>query len=249
MKKVAILQARVDSSRLPNKVLKPLSGRPVILHIIDRLKRCSTLDEICVAIPDSPSDDSLIDVLSDADVTIARGSGHDVLSRYIAAAYQTCADIIVRATADNPLVHPPSVDAQVTHILNNPGVDYVTTWGLPLGCMVETFTRKTLDRLDFLSKSDVLREHVTYFIYQNGHSFNIVDLEPPAGLKHPELRLTLDTDEDYRLISAVYDALHKDGEIVQVGDVVALLAGRPDLAQINAHIVQVPPVGAVLAKH
>lgn len=249
MKKVAILQARVDSSRLPAKVLKPLVGRPVILHIIDRLKRCKTLDEVCVAIPDSPSDDVLMDVVKETGVTIARGSGHDVLSRYIAAAYQTGADVIVRATADNPLVHPASIDAQVEYIEADPSVDYVTTWGLPLGCMAETFTRKTLERLDFLAKSDILREHVTYFIYQNGHPFNIADLEPPTGLKHPELRLTLDTEEDLRLITAVYDSLHKDGEIVSLEDVVGLLQSNPALVQTNAHIVQVPPVGAALVRH
>jgi len=240
MKKVAILQARLDSSRLPRKVLAPLAGRPVIAHILDRLQTSRELDGICVAVPEVASEDELVALLRLRGVTIVRGPETNVLTRYTIAAYETGAEIIVRATADNPLVDIGVMDEQVRYLAEHPEADYVYTRDLPLGVSTETFTHKTLDKLDFLARTPLLREHVTYYLRQNPAPFNVVCLAPPPELAHPQLRLTLDTPADLKLFEALYEELYAGGGIVSTREAVSLLLARPELAQLNHHEVQVP---------
>src|SRR5688572_27382552 len=125
MRKVIIIQARLASSRFPNKVLADLSGKPVIAHAIDRLRAAKGIDEVCVAIPADSSDNPLAEYLADLGICVTRGHGRDVLSRYIQAAYETKAQVIVRAHGDNALVDWHSIEAQLAEIEANPEVDYV----------------------------------------------------------------------------------------------------------------------------
>ena len=241
MKKVAILQARLNSSRLPRRVLAELAGRPVIHHILDRLETSRELDEICVAIPESESDDELAQALADRNIHLTRGPEANVLTRFIIAAHESRADIIVRAAADNPLVDTEVMDEQLRHIVEHPETDYVYTKDLPLGVSTETFTQKTLDKLDFLARTPLMRKHVTYYLVENPAPFNIVLLDPPPHLAHPEFRLTLGTEEDLALFKSVYDALYTEGDIVSTKAAIELLTSRPELAEVNEHVVQALP--------
>lgn len=240
MKKVVILQARISSSRLPRRVLLELAGRPIIHHILDRLETSKEADEICVAIPEVATDDELANSLEKRNVRIVRGPEYDVLTRFTIAAYDTHADIVIRATADNPLVDVGVMDAQIRHITENPDTDYVFTKGLPLGVSTETFTRKTLDKLEYLARTPFMREHVTYYLVQNPAPFSVVNLDPPAGMGHPELRLTLDTREDYALFQAIYGEFYAPGTVVNTKEVVSFLLDRPELVKINSKVIQVP---------
>src|SRR5688500_10013799 len=149
MRKVIIIQARLASSRFPGKVLADLSGKPVIDHVIDRLRAVKGVDEVCVAIPADATANPLAEHLQEIGACVTRGHGRDVLSRYIQAAYETKAQVIVRATGDNALVDWHSIERQLEEIENNPETDYVTTDGFPVGVAAETFRLKTLEKLDF----------------------------------------------------------------------------------------------------
>ena len=240
MKKVAILQARLNSSRLPRKVLADLAGKPVIEHIIDRLETSERLDEICIAIPEVETENELLQAIGKRNVHIARGPETNVLTRFLIAAYETHADIIVRATADNPLMDVCVMDEQLKFIEEHPATDYVFTKGLPLGVSTETFTRKTLDKLDFLARTPLMREHVTYYLVEHPSPFNVVYLDPPEVLAHPELRLTLDTPDDMEVFSQIYGELYNGQGIVPTEKAVGLLLQRPELAKVNQKVIQVP---------
>jgi spore coat polysaccharide biosynthesis protein SpsF len=240
MKKVAILQARLNSSRLPRKVLADLAGKPVIEHIIDRLETSERLDEICIAIPEVEAENELLKAIEERKVHIARGPETNVLTRFLIAAYETHADIIVRATADNPLIDVRVMDEQIRFIEEHPATDYVFTKGLPLGVSTETFTRKTLDKLDFLARTPLMREHVTYYLVENPSPFNIVNLDPPKDLAHPEFRLTLDTPDDMEVFSQIYGQLYNGQGIVPTAEAVGFLLNHPELAMVNKKVIQVP---------
>ena len=230
MRKVAILQARLDSSRYPGKVLADLKGRPAIAHIIDRLKSATQLDQVCVAIPAEHKEDKLAEVLATLDVSVIRGHASDVLARYIQAAYETKADIIVRATGDNPLVSPEVIDQQLSTLLAEPELDYVITEGMSVGVTTETFTLKTLEKLDFLAKHPDHREHVTLYLRRNPGPFVMRRLDPPEHLANANYRLTLDTAEDHAVLQRIYDKLYTGPGIVDLRNVFRLLEEDKELA-------------------
>lgn len=227
MRKVIILQARMASSRFPNKVLAELSGRPMIAHIIERLKASKLADELNVAIPTEPSEDELARVLEGFDVTVSRGHPTDVLGRYIQAAYQTGATMIVRATADNPFVDPANIDLQLQALMDNPELDYVITDGLPVGVTVESFTLKTLEKLDFLARSNNHREHVTLYLREHPGPFVTRTLHAPAELERPNLRLTVDTPHELALAQKLYDQVYQPGGIADLAAAIRYADANP----------------------
>ena len=233
MRKVIIIQARLASSRFPGKVLAELSGKPVIAHVIDRLRAAKNVDDLCVAIPADASDNPLAEALADIGVCVTRGHGRDVLSRYIQAAYETKAQVIVRATGDNALVDWRTVEAQIAEIENNPEVDYVTTDGYPDGVATETFRLKTLEKLDFLARNDDMRKEVTLYLKANENPFVVKHLKAEGEQRWPDLSLSINRPEDLQFIQAIYDRLYKEGELIEIGDVIGLLRDNPALMEIN----------------
>ena len=218
---VAVVQARMNSSRLHGKVMLPLAGEPMIWHIIERIKRAKMIDRICVATTCDSSDDALAEYCRGCNVDVVRGSINDVLARYIQAAYVTKADLIVRCTGDNPLIHPACIDAEIEYLVNNPSCDYVSMRGLPIGTMSEAFTVRTLERLNKLVMTEYDSEHVTSYIRVD--SFQKKDF-----LTAPELsvaiRLTVDTIDDYERMCNIYDKLYRGGSIIELIDTIQYLA-------------------------
>nr|MDQ3023592.1 NTP transferase domain-containing protein [bacterium] len=233
MRKIIIIQARLTSSRFPGKVLAELSGKPVIAHVIDRLRAVKGIDDVCVAIPTDSSDDQLAEVVKGLGVCVTRGHGRDVLSRYIQAAYETKADAIVRATGDNALVDWHNVEQQLAVFEADPELDYVTTDGFPVGITVETFKLKTLEKLDFLARKDDLRKEVTLYIKQNEGPFVVKHLQAPEGQRWPDISLSINRPEDLTFVQAIYDRLSKEGELIEIGDVIGLLRSEPALLAIS----------------
>ncbi len=150
---VAIIQARMGSSRLPGKVLLPLGGRSILGYLVDRLRGTRMLDDIVVATTVNPGDDIIAADCLRRDVLCFRGSEQDVLGRYLGAAAVSDADIIVRVTADNPFTDPDSIDRVVEHILST-GAEYVIEDGLPVGTTGEAVTRRLLDRIGEIADQD-----------------------------------------------------------------------------------------------
>ena len=241
MRKVIIVQARLSSSRLPNKVLAEISGKPVIAHIVERLHAASQADGVCVAMPADKGEDPLAEYLQNLDVTVVRGSTTDVLGRYIQAAYETKADVIVRATADNPLVSYEEVDRQLSALEADPELDYVITKGYPMGITVESFTLKTLEKMDYLTQHNVNhREHVTLYLRQNPRPFNILELEAPPELRRPDFKLSIDTDHDLELFREVFDKLYQPGQHVSLKAALDLLAADTRLGQMSLNPTSLP---------
>lgn len=243
MHKVIILQARLGSQRFPQKVIADLAGKPVIAHIVERLQRSKLADEICVAIPDAPSDQLLADTLAGLDVTVVRGFEHDVLGRFIQAAYQTKASVIVRATADNALVAPKFIDLMLAEFEANDELDYAITDGLPKGITTEVFRLKTLEKLDYLAKHPDMREHVTLYLRQNPGPFVVKRLTAPAELNRPELSLSLDTQSDYKLLTAIYDKLYTPGSPVCLPEVFKLIDADSELSKLARPAIAVSAAG------
>jgi spore coat polysaccharide biosynthesis protein SpsF len=237
MRKVIILQARLASSRFPSKVLADLCGRPTIAHIVDRLKAAGRADAVCVAIPDDRGEDPLAEALGSLGVSITRGSGPDVLGRYIQAAYETSAEIIVRATADNPLVCFHNLDRQLAEMDADPELDYIITEGLPIGITTETFKLRTLEKLDYLARHNDLREHVTLYLRQHPGPFVIKPLSASPEQARPNLRLTMDTKQDYLLMQAIYNNLYDPDRLIELDDVLRLLDRKSEVYDLSQSVL------------
>ncbi len=248
MKKVAaVVQARTTSHRLPQKVLATLSGLRVIDHVINAIKEASLIDEIILATSSNKEDDILCDIAKQHNVKFVRGTEDDVLGRFILASKITDADIFIRHTADDPLLDPYIIDRIVGFFLKT-NTDYVSnilerSW--PRGMDTEVFSREALIRCDKLSKEKEHREHVTLFIRMNPELFSLKNIKSPKSENFPNIRLCVDTYEDYEMMSKIFNALYEEGIILRVQRVIKFLHDHPEVLEINSTIEQKKVFGKV----
>lgn len=239
-KVVCIVQARMGSNRLSGKVLKKIKGKSMILHIVERLSHCITLDQVVVATTTEEQDDLLCRLLELENIDYYRGSEEDVLDRYIKTAKKFNADIIVRITADCPLIHPKLIDDVVTEFKTGK-YDYISPkseLGLIRGLDTEVFSFRALEKIDELAKEYKYREHVTLYIYRHPEEFNIGIFPIPNILNNPAMRLCVDEIDDFILIEYIYNRLYKENQIINIHDVIKLLNDNPELSEINANVKQ-----------
>jgi spore coat polysaccharide biosynthesis protein SpsF len=240
MKVVAIIQARMGSTRLPGKVIRELAGKPMIIHLIERLKTCCTVDEIILATGEGDENTVLVSTAEQAGITAFAGPEEDVLARFCMAAQKAGADHVIRVTGDNPLTDPECIDRLVQKQVET-GADYGCMTGLPLGTTAEIISFRALEKSCREGKQQPHREHVTVYAKENPQKFKLFSLEAPESLRAPELRLTVDTPEDFSLIGEVFKRLCKDGQIISLAEVINLLRTEPELAARNKGIVQKKP--------
>lgn len=206
---VAILQARMGSSRLPGKVLAPLGASTVLGELLRRLARSRRLDALVVATSDLPEDDAIVAMARSRQVPCFRGSATDVLDRVWRAAEAFGADVVVRLTADNPLVDGAFVDACVERFLaSEPPVKYLDTISsrtFPYGLAVEVMRREALERAWKQAARPEDREHVTTFIREHAVEFAAGALRSPVD--HSGLRWTVDTQQDLDAMRGLYARL------------------------------------------
>jgi spore coat polysaccharide biosynthesis protein SpsF len=237
MRVVAIVQARMGSSRLPAKVLARIAGKTMLARVVGRLLDARSLDAIVIATTTRELDDVIEAEAERLGVGVFRGSETDVLARYHGAARAARAEAIVRITSDCPLIDPNVVDAVVAAL--GPDIDYASNTRdrtYPRGLDVEAFHRDTLDRMARMATSQAAREHVTAFITEHPELFQIAQVR--SHLDASEMRWTVDTPEDLELVRALCAAF--DGNPPGVDELIAYLRARPDLAAINAHVLQNP---------
>jgi len=234
----------MGSSRLPGKVLLPLRNRPVLAHVIERVRASRALDAVVVATTDGPLDDPVAHLARECDAGIFRGSENDVLSRYAGAADASRADIVVRITADCPLIDPDVLAAMVARFRSlRAGIeapDLLTNSrvrSFPRGLDVEIVTSAALEAANTEATTRYQREHVTPFIYENPDRFRILDHIGP--IDRSGYRFTLDTSDDYELLKRIFDA-GKDSDALdlRLDKVLDLLAINPEWRLINAHVQQ-----------
>lgn len=232
---VAIIQARMQSTRLPGKSLLPLSGRPLIAHVIERSRMIDGVCAVVLAIPDGEGG-GLERAGREAGAEIFKGSADDVLDRYYQAMKLFNADYVVRVTGDNPFTDPGHASDTLGRALRL-SADLCAPSDLPLGTAVEVIKAKSLERAWIEAGEPHHREHVSPFIKEHPERFSIERFE--TGCRSPlhDIRLTVDTDEDYRLASRIYDALYC-GRPFPLDEVLAFLEKNPELTEINRHVEQ-----------
>lgn len=233
---VIIIQARMSSSRLEGKVLLPLEGKPMLVHIAERARRSKKAVLTIVATSVDPSDDPIQETCKTYGIPCFRGSLNDVLERYGNAAEAFEADIIVRVTGDCPLIDPEVIDNVIeTYLENIEYVDYASNMDFPTfpdGLDTEVFSIRALRRSLKESKLPSEREHVTLYIRKNMRKINL----PLEGKSYAHFRWSVDEEEDYRLIQTIYKALYREHQSFGYRDVIAFLETHPEYLKLNAHI-------------
>jgi len=243
---IAIVQARMGSTRLPGKVLRPIAGKPLLWHVVHRLRRCRTLDGIVIATSTNPRDAAIESFCHDNGVEVVRGPEDNVLARFALAAEKTEADVIVRVSSDAPLLDPAFIDHLVTALIAQDG-DYVQ---LEPGALcahegVDPFSRRALDRLMREAGDDrVAREHVSGYFKLHPEFVRIVYAAADPRLARKPTRLTVDTPDDLAFIEALHERLQAKAGEASLSDLLLLLEREPQLTAINAHVRQKPLEGA-----
>lgn len=235
-KVVAVIQARIGSTRLPKKVLKKIVGKPMLWHVIDRVKKAKLVDEVVLATTLREEDKPLLGLAGESGVKSFPGSEEDVLDRYFQAATKFRADVIVRVTADCPLIDPRIVDKVIKRFLGD-DFDYVSNTlklTYPDGLDVEVFSRDALKKAWGEAKMASEREHVTPYIRKHPELFKIGVVEHEKDLS--SMRWCVDTERDLKFVREVYRRLYKKGRIFLMKDVLELLKKHPELAEINKGI-------------
>jgi spore coat polysaccharide biosynthesis protein SpsF len=242
MKTVAIIQARIGSSRLPGKVLMPLGGTSVLGCVVDRLRVSRRLDDVIVATSELSADDAVVSEARRLNVAVARGSADDVLARFFHAALEARADVVVRITSDCPLIDGAVVDEVIDAHAHGRCCDYASntiTRTYPRGLDTEVFSVRALERAHGEASLPYQREHVTPYFYQNPQTFRLCSYVDPSGADRSALRWTLDTAADYAFLEEVYARIaHETPCDVTTDRVIALLNDDPSLTAINADVRQ-----------
>lgn len=241
---VACIQARMGSSRLPGKVMFPLDGAHVLEHDIRRVNSANDVDEVVVATSDKKQDDIIARYAKREGASVYRGSEDDVLKRIYKATKEHNADVVVRATGDNPLVSPDFIDTTIQELIDS-GVDHVSAHldrTFPCEVTVETFTFESFRKVESASDQPHQREHVTPYYYENPRDFDLYNIRSDNVFKEEylhnrtDLRLTLDEADDYELLRRIYNEIEYD-EIVPLPEAIQHI-DQNELVGINQHVNQ-----------
>ena len=239
---VAVIQARMGSTRLPGKVLKPVAGKPLVWHIVHRLKASKLIQDIAIATTTNPLDEAIVEWGAAEGVTVVRGPEDDVLARFARAAEVLDADIIVRVSSDAPFLDAGFVDHLVASMIDQKG-DYVL---MEEGALcahegVDPLTRRALDKLMMDAGHDpVAREHVTGYFKLHPDFVKIARAAPYPALAREGGRLTIDTPDDLAFVEAVHARMAAKAGEASLADLLLLLEREPQLRAINRHVKQKP---------
>ncbi len=234
--RAAIIQARTNSRRLPGKVLIPIIDKSLLAHVIERVKRATLVDQVIVATTTRPEDIAICKIADEAGVDFFAGSEEDVLDRYYQTTLRFGADIVIRITADCPLLDPYIVDKIVRRHLEG-GSDYTSNTlhrTYPDGLDVEVFSFGALKRAWSNSTLTSEREHVTSYIWKNSKEFQLTNVDNCKDLS--ALRWTIDEERDLRFVEEVYRHLYRKEGIFYMEDILYLLDKFPYLSKINCSI-------------
>jgi spore coat polysaccharide biosynthesis protein SpsF len=240
VKVVAITQARMTSTRLPGKVMRTVSGKTLLAHHVERVRRAKTLDEVVVATTTKQTDDVIASWCKDTGVPVHRGSEEDVLYRYAEAATIHSADVVVRVTSDCPIIDPEVIDQTVGRFLEkSESYDYASNrivHTFPRGQDIEVLHYRTLMFAHLFATDPADREHVTLHVWRQPQRFRLLNV--PNAVDESVHRWTVDTPEDFELIRRLIDDLYPRKPDFGMQDCLAALRRHPDWTAINAHIQQ-----------
>jgi spore coat polysaccharide biosynthesis protein SpsF len=239
---VCITQARINSYRLPAKVLRPIAGKPMLWWHLDRLKRSGRIDRIVVATTPEPAADAIVEIAEGAGVMVFRGSEQDVLDRFAGAAALAEAETVVRVTSDCPVLDPALIDQTIAlYESAGPGCHYasIDISSFPRGLDCEVFSRRSLDEAHREGVLREDREHVTPFIRRHAERYGprFLSREPVVD---PSYRWCVDTPEDFELLRRIIEHFAAAGTEFGWSDIAMLMRANPDWVRINAEVPQKP---------
>ncbi len=241
---VAVIQARMGSSRLPGKVLLPLDCEHVLTHVVRRVQEATTIDIVVIATSVKKADDIIEQFGVDYNVPVHRGSETNVQQRMFDAAMEYNAETVVRITADCPLIDPDVIDTVVSR-LHNGTPDYVSNTikrTFPRGLDTEAFSYRSFERVVSEAKTPDEREHVTKYYHMNDSDFELINVSSDAifenqrYINRSDLRLTLDEEADYRLLKKVYSGIEYE-EVIPTKTAIDYIESK-DLTHINQGVQQ-----------
>ncbi len=246
MKTAIIVQARMTSTRLPGKVLKPVLGKPLLAYQIERLQRVKLANEIVIATTTNQTDEPIVELCNSLSVAYFRGSETDVLARYYQAATAHKADVVVRVTSDCPLIDPDVIDTAIAYYLQKPDswqkpgfYDYVSNClerSYPRGMDTEVFSFSVLQEAFLEATAPPDREHVTPFIYRQPERYRLGHVVYSEDCSHH--RWTVDTPEDFELIEKILTKIYPENHNFTLADCLSTLKKYPEWYFINSHIEQ-----------
>lgn len=229
----------MTSTRLPGKVLMEAVGKPMLALMVERLRRVPALDGIIIATTTNPADDPVAALAARLGVGCHRGSEEDVMARVVEAARTHDVEVIVETTGDCPLIDSATVQRVIEAYLEG-GVDYASNTLSPrtyaIGMDTQVFATEVLADAARRTDDPDDREHVSLYIYRHPEIYELRGVHAPPGLTAPELRLTLDTTEDLRLIRTIFERLYPSNPGFDLGDILALVRDQPHLSEVNRHV-------------
>lgn len=236
---VTVVQARTGSTRLPNKVLRPLVGAPLLLRMVERVQAAELAGLVVVATTTDPADDPIASLCREAAVVCFRGDAHDLLDRHYRAGLAYGATTVLKVPSDCPLIDPRVIDRVVGFYLHHPDqYDFVSNLHpatYPDGNDVEVMTMAALETAWRGATRPLEREHTTPYLWENPGRFRIGNVEWETGLDYSKShRWTIDYEEDYQFIRAVYEALYPANPLFGLEDIIGYVAANPDVAALNA---------------
>jgi len=246
MKTIALIAVRLASSRLPNKAMMPILGKPMIEHMLDRIQRANTVDDILIATTSLPSDDPLEALAEQHGVGCFRGSVDDVLGRMTAAVEASQADLVVEMLGDNPLVHADLID-DVIEFYRAEEVDYAANVTVeyphagpevakfPVGIRVQVFTPSVLSKCNRLVTKDEHREHSTSHIYENPDLYSLAYFEAKgkwAELQQPDLTFAVNYRQNFDLIQKIFEIHYPQDENFSLHEVMQTIYSQPELRDL-----------------
>ena len=235
----AIIQARMGSTRLPGKVLMDLNGIPMLQYQVDRVVKSKLIEQVVVATSTLPQDDEIATFCKKNNIAFFRGSENDVLSRYYEASVEYKADIIVRLTADCPLIDPAVIDMTIGLFTKN-SLDYSVntvppaTSCFPDGSDVEVFSIQALERANQEATSKEDREHVTFYFWKSEEkdTFKIAQLGNHENWS--KYRFTVDYPEDYEVVLKIDQELKKRNQFGTLEEIINILKEHPEIVDLNS---------------
>jgi spore coat polysaccharide biosynthesis protein SpsF len=236
---VTVVQARTGSTRLPNKVLRPLAGAPLLVRMVERVKLAHLAGKVVVATTADATDDPIEALCADAGLDCYRGHATDLLDRHYRAGLAHGAGAVVKIPSDCPLIDPAVIDRVIGYLLDNPArFDYVSNLHpatYPDGNDVEIMPMAALETAWREASRGFEREHTTPYFWENPDRFRCANVPWESGLDYSmSHRWTIDYEEDYQFIRAVFDALYPENPRFTLDDILALETSRPDIHTLNA---------------
>lgn len=240
---VAVVQARMTSTRLPGKVLRQVMGRPLLAYQVERMRRARRIDRIVIATTVNATDDPIVAFCENERIDVTRGPEDDVLARYAVAAERFAARTVVRLTSDCPLIDPALIDKGVDRFAES-GADYLSNMlapTFPYGMAVEVFHATVLQEAAQEATEPAEREHVTPFIYWRPERFRLASWTMERDLSSH--RWTVDTPEDLELVTRILETVYPANPLFGLQEVLSVLEQHPEWAKINAHVQQKSAAG------